>query len=307
MTSANATFPWKGEKRHWRDRLIAWGARKIAQPRLASPAPWAAHRRGFELSAGLRRFSKARGVAVQKISLGPLGALEIAPPSPERRLIWVHGGGFVVGSPETHLVMLSHLSRVANALIIAPRYRLAPEDPFPAGPDDVEAAVPEALAWRSDIGPCVLGGDSAGGCLALVALQKLLRDGTAPAATLLFSPATIVDPDRPVPDADDLLFPEEVLQRIGESYAGHADSNDPRLSPVHGNYEGAPPTMIQCVSREFLEEDSDAIAARIQAHGGPVTLEKVTRMPHVWQFMAGSSPLADAAIRRAADFMRAHA
>ncbi|MEL6689589.1 MAG: alpha/beta hydrolase [Pseudomonadota bacterium] len=299
-----ATFPWAGKPRHWRDRVIAWGARRIAQPRLASPAPWTAHRHGFEKAAGLRRFSKARGVTVKPIQLGPEGALEIAPPSLERRLVWIHGGGFVVGSPETHLVMLTHLAKVANALVIAPRYRLAPEHPFPAGPDDVDAAMAEAMAYRTETGPLTLGGDSAGGCLALVALQKLLRDGTPPAGVLLFSPATITDPARPVPDADDLLFPEEILHRIGASYSADADPKDPRFSPVNGDYTGAPPTLIQCVSREFLEEDSDAIAARLSSQGAQVTLEKVTRMPHVWQFMAGSSPLADDAIARAAAFMR---
>ncbi|MCH2076979.1 MAG: alpha/beta hydrolase [Rhodobacteraceae bacterium] len=299
-----ATFPWADKPRHWRDKVIAWGARRIAQPRLASPAPWTAHRRGFEKAAGLRRFQKARGVSVRPIELGPLGALEISPPKPERRLVWIHGGGFVVGSPETHLVMLTHLARTANALVIAPRYRLAPEDPYPAGPEDAESAVTEAMTYRGDVGPLTLGGDSAGGCLALVALQKLLKDSTAPAGVLLFSPATITDPARPVPDADDLLFPEEVLHRIGASYSINADPRDPRFAPVHGTYTGAPPTLIQCVSREYLEEDSDAIAARLTGQGVQVTLEKVARMQHVWQFMAGSSPLADDAIARAAAFMR---
>ena len=299
-----ATFPWSDTPRHWRDKLIAWVARRIAQPRLASPAPWTAHRRGFEASAGLKRFSKARGVAVRPVALGPEGALEISPPSPERRLIWIHGGGFVVGSPETHLVMLTYLARAATALVLAPRYRLAPEDPFPAGPDDVDAAVTECMNYSSDVGTITLGGDSAGGCLALVALQKLLRDGRPPSGILLYSPATIVDPARPVPDANDLLFPEVILHRIGESYAGQADTTDPRLAPVLGDYRGASPTLIQCVSGEYLEEDSDAIAARMGDQGAKVTLEKVTRMPHVWQFMAGSSPLADAAIDRSAAFIR---
>ncbi|MEO1797484.1 MAG: alpha/beta hydrolase [Pseudomonadota bacterium] len=300
-----ASFPWSGQRRHWRDRVIAWGARRIAQPSLASPAPWTAHRRGFAYSAGLRRWSRARGVTIEGVTLGPQGALTFMPRAPERRIIWIHGGGFVVGSPETHLVMLSHLARAANALVIAPRYRLAPEHPFPAAPDDIEAALPEALEYRADLGPAILGGDSAGGCLALVGLAHLLQLGTPPAAMILFSPATIIDPARPVPEADDLLFPEVILHRIGESYAGTADTSDPRLSPVKGSYVGAPPTLIQCVSREYLEEDSDAIAARLSEGGAEVKLEKVKKMPHVWQFMAGSSPLADAAIARAAAFAKA--
>ncbi|MEM9351315.1 MAG: alpha/beta hydrolase, partial [Pseudomonadota bacterium] len=285
-----ATYPWQSTQRHWRDRVIAWGARRIAQPSLASPATWASHRRGFRIAAGLRRMSRARETTYRSVSLGPQGALEIFPKRPKRRIIWIHGGGFVVGSPETHLVMLSHLAVAANALIIAPRYRLAPEHPFPSAADDVEEAVNAAFEWRSDVGPCLLGGDSAGGCLALVALAQLLTAGRAPAGVILFSPATIIDPARPVPKADDLLFPESILHRIAEAYAGQADPTDPRLSPIKGDYAGAPPTLIQCVEREFLEEDSDAIAARLAGFGADVTLEKVRKMPHVWQFMAGSSP-----------------
>ncbi|MEM8591120.1 MAG: alpha/beta hydrolase fold domain-containing protein [Pseudomonadota bacterium] len=301
-----ATYPWRGQPRHWRDRLIAWGARRIARPSLARPAAWPTHRRGFAIAAGLREFSRARGISHRRIFLGHHQALEIAPKNPERRIIWVHGGGFVVGSPETHFVMLSHLARAANAVIIAPRYRLAPEDPFPRPAHDVEEGVAAAMAWREQAGPVILGGDSAGGCLALVALAKLLREGKSPAAMLLFSPATIIDPDRPVPDADDILFPESILHRIGEAYAAGSDPSDPRLSPSQADYPGAPPTLIQCVSREFLEEDSDIIAARLASFGAQVTLEKIEKMPHVWQFMAGSSPLADDAIARAAAFARAH-
>ncbi|MEL6549730.1 MAG: alpha/beta hydrolase fold domain-containing protein [Pseudomonadota bacterium] len=300
-----ATFPWDGQPRHWRDRVIAWGAQRIVQPSLRREASWESHRRGFRLAARLRRSSRAKGISWRSVALGPLGALEILPKAPTRRLLYVHGGGFVLGAPETHLVLMTHLAKAANAAILAPAYRLAPENPFPAAADDVEAATDAARGWRRDLGPVFLGGDSAGGCLALVALQHALRTGTEIGGTVLFSPATIVDPERPVPEANDLLFPEVLLHRIGAAYARDADARDPRLAPVHGDYTGAPPTLIHCVKGEFLEEDSDEIAARLAGCGAQVTLEKVRSMPHAWHFMAGSSPLADDAVARAAAFIGA--
>ncbi|MEM6478290.1 MAG: alpha/beta hydrolase fold domain-containing protein [Pseudomonadota bacterium] len=304
MTRVEARFPWAGAKLHWRDRAIAWGARNVVRRALSAPPHWPSHRRGFAMAGRMRQLAAARGVRYRSIALGPRGALEISPEAPERRLIWVHGGGFVVGAPETHLAMLTHLARAANALIIAPRYRHAPEDPFPAAVDDIEAASREAMAWRADVGQAALGGDSAGGCLALVALAHLLARGQTPEALLLYSPATIVDPERPVPEADDLLFPESVLHDLGKVYAGDEDPKNPRLSPIHGDYRGAPRTLIQCVCGEYLEEDSDALAAHLAGFNVPVRLEKVNGMPHVWQFMAGSSPLADAAIARSAQFLK---
>ncbi|MEM6897126.1 MAG: alpha/beta hydrolase fold domain-containing protein, partial [Pseudomonadota bacterium] len=119
----DVSYPWDSMPRHWRDRAIAWGARNIARPSLARPATWAAHRRGFRTVGAIRALARPRATRHRKIALGPLGALEITPPNPERRLIWVHGGGFILGAPETHLAMMSHLALAANALVIAPRYR----------------------------------------------------------------------------------------------------------------------------------------------------------------------------------------
>lgn len=299
------SYPWDGAPRSWRDRAIAWSAQTLVHPSLKRKASWQAHRRGFRAAGALRSLARAAGAQTKKIGLGRLGALEITPPAPSRRLIWIHGGGFVLGSPETHLAMMSHLAVAANALVIAPRYPLAPEHPFPAAVEAIEEVIGTAMEWRPEIGPPSLGGDSAGGCLALVALARLLREGRRPAAVVLFSPATLMDPARPVPKAKDLLFPEILLHRIGAAYAAGADIADPRLSPVLADFPGAPPTLIQCVAGEYLEEDSDWIAERLSQFGARVTVEKARRLPHVWQFMAGSSPRADDAIARVGAYLDA--
>ncbi|MGR3467564.1 MAG: alpha/beta hydrolase fold domain-containing protein, partial [Shimia sp.] len=147
---------------HWRDRAINWGARNMARGFLTLPMPWALHRASFEASGRLR--SRARGVAVERTRLAGRLAATYTPPQPERRLVWIHGGGFVTGSPFSHAGMLSHLAAMANAVVIAPSYRLAPENPFPAGIEDVEAALAALDDIRPDLPSISLGADSAGGC-----------------------------------------------------------------------------------------------------------------------------------------------
>ena len=288
---------------HWRDRAVATLARVIVKPSLALPLPWGWHRLSF--AAAGRSRPMAAGISRHPVTLGGRPALAFAPAAPERRLFWVHGGGFVMGSPRTYAGLLSHLSRAANALVLAPSYRLAPEHPFPAACDDVDAALAAAQDHRPDLGPLALGGDSAGGCLVLGALAGALGRGERFGPLLLASTAALIDPDRPVPPADDLLFPVSILRRIARDYAGGHDPDDPRLSPVHATFAGAPPALLHCASGELLEQDTDAVANRLRADGASATVEKAVRAPHAWHFMAGSLPAADIAVARMAAFLGA--
>jgi acetyl esterase/lipase len=290
---------------HWRDRLTARAAPLLIKPSLGLPLPWWWHRMFFGLAGRTRPM--AMGVTRKQVTLGGRPGLVFSTRRPERRLFWVHGGGFCVGSPRTYAGLMSHLARAANAVVIAPSYRLASEHPFPAAPDDVDAALAEAEAMNPELGPLNLGGDSAGGCLVLGAMAGGLARGQRYGVLLLASPAGLLDVTRPVPPADDLLFPVTILRRIARDYARGHDPADPRLSPVHADLTGAPPALIHCAKGELLEEDTDLIAAQLQAAGGEVTVEKAARTVHAWHFMAGILPVADLAVARMADFLRRHA
>lgn len=289
---------------HLRDRATAHGARLFVKPSLALPLPWVWHRAVFGLAGRLRPM--APGITCKPVTLGGRPGLVFSSRAPERRLMWVHGGGFCVGSPRTYAGLLSHLAKAANAVVIAPSYRLAPEHPFPAAPDDVEAALAEAELMHTELGPLSLGGDSAGGCLVLGAMAGGLARGQGYGALLLASSAGLIDVDRPVPPADDQLFPVSILRRIARDYARGHDPADPRLSPVHADLTGAPPVLIHCAKGELLEEDTDLITAHLREAGCDVTVEKAVRTVHAWHFMAGSLPVADLAVKRMADFLRAH-
>lgn len=290
----------------WQDRAIAMSARWMIKPNLSLPLPWSTKRRSFAFAGWSR--PTAPGIRYEPVKIGERTGALYTPRHPSMRIFWIHGGGFVIGSPKSHQGMLSHLAKAANAAVFVPKYRRAPEHPFPAAVDDVEAAFDAIQGLRPDLGPLVLGGDSAGGTLALVGLARsLAKVAPAFAGAILISPATDLDPNRDIPDADDLLFPLRMFHRVKEVYVRDADPRDPRLSPIHGDYTGAPPVLIHCSTREYLETDSDAIAARLAEQGTAVTLEKYQNLPHVFHFMAGSSPSANDAIERLARFARTQA
>ncbi|MEM6729482.1 MAG: alpha/beta hydrolase fold domain-containing protein [Pseudomonadota bacterium] len=286
---------------HWRDRMINFGARNLVRPSLALPVPWSVHRAGFAMGGVMR--PRAPGVTTQEVEIAGRPALIHRTENPKRRLLWMHGGGFTVGSPWTHAGLCSHLALEADAAIICPSYRRAPEHPFPAAFDDALAALKEAEGIETALGPLALGGDSAGGCLILSAMAQRLREGARYATLLLSSPAGFIDGTRPIPpEARDLLFPISILRRIARDYAGNADPRDPRLSPIFERFEHAPPTLIHCVTEELLAEDSEKLEARMREDGVDVHLEKFSGAPHAFHFMAGASPRANAALRRLVAF-----
>jgi monoterpene epsilon-lactone hydrolase len=283
----------------WRDKALALASRALVKQVLRLPIPWSVHRQAFRLAAPRLPL---RGASYEQTEIAGIRCGIVTPPGARGTLLWLHGGGFVLGTDRAYLGLAAALARQAGVRIILPNYRLAPEHPFPAGPDDC-LAVARAVATE---GPFALAGDSAGGCLAAVTLASLLRDGTPPTHLILASPVVDLDPKRPVPDTSgELLFPLSILYRVGRDYAGHADPKDPRVSPVHAEFKGAPPTLIQCARGEVLEGDTDAIAGRLRAGGAEVTVQKTSGVPHVWQLFAGRTPKADRAITRMADFLRA--
>lgn len=283
----------------WRDRALALSSRAVVKQLLRLPLPWTLHRQAFRLFAPSLPLP---GLDYAQVEIAGVPCGVLTPPEPTGTLLWLHGGGFVLGTDRAYLNLCGALARLTGRRVILPNYRLAPEHAFPAAPDDCIAV---ARAVAKD-GPFALAGDSAGGCLALVTLADLLRDGTPPTHLLLASPVVDLDPARPVPDTSgELLFPLSVLYRVGADYAGHADASDPRVSPIHAEFPGAPATLIQCAKGEVLEGDSDAIADRLRAGGASVEVQKTGGVPHVWQLFAGRTPKADAAVARMATFLGA--
>ena len=284
----------------WRDRVLAFGARAVVKPVFALPLSWRTHRRLADF--GARRHRVPAGVRVEWREIAGVRVRVSRPQdaAPDALpLLWLHGGGFVMCSPLTHAPLLDALALAARRPVLAPAYRLAPEHPFPAGFDD-------ALAVARAVGPHALGGDSAGANLALGTAALLAAGGRAPERLVLLSPPVDLDPARtPPPGAREMVLPLAAVARIFRAYLPPgADPRDPRLSPIHADWQGAPPTLIHAARGELMQGDAEAIAAKLAAAGAAVRLELWDGVPHDWHMAAGHAPAADRAVRAIGRFLR---
>jgi acetyl esterase/lipase len=231
----------------------------------------------------------------------PRGAREDA------RLIFFHGGCYVLGTAEAYRNQASHFARLAGADTFIPDYRLAPEHPFPAAFDDAWA-VYRALAAEG-AGKLALVGDSAGGGLALAVLAAAARAGgslTQPAAAAVMSPWVdlALDGKSMQSRADaDALFTRDVLAAFVGEYLQGKDPRDPNASPLYGALSGLPPIRIDVGDDEILLDDSTRYAERAAAAGVGVTLAIWAGMPHVFQGAVGKLTAATEAVDAAGRFL----
>lgn len=244
--------------------------------------------------------------------LGGVPVLRVATPrsDPGRHILFLHGGGYVTGSPELYRQVLWRLADAAAARVDAAAYRLAPEHPFPAAVEDALTAWRGLMADGADPRRTAFVGDSAGGGLAL-ALALRARDAGEhlPAAIVALSPWTDLavtgESVRRNARADPMLNADDI-PHLAARYLGGADPRNPYASPLYGDPGGLPPTLIQVGSDEILCDDAVRMAARVREAGGTVELEIWRRMPHVWQAFASVMPEARRAIARIGQFVRQH-
>ena len=229
--------------------------------------------------------------------------------SPERTLLYFHGGGFSIESPRLHTNFATAIGRGVNARALLVDYRLAPEYPFPAGPDDCL----QAYRWLlNQPGVCpsriVIAGDSAGANLTLVTLLQIKEAGLPmPAAAWALSPG--VDCDWSHTNFEELqkldpMFTRQALD-IMTPYFGDADRSDSRISPINGDLRGLPPMLLEAGEKEMLRDHPPRFAERAQAAGVEVVCRVWQGMPHVFQSF-GFLPEAKLARQQACDFLNEH-
>jgi epsilon-lactone hydrolase len=226
---------------------------------------------------------------------------------PGRNVLFLHGGGFIIGSSALYRHFTWRLASAARARVLSVDYRLAPEHPFPAALEDAVAAYRWLLADVADPLRIAVVGDSAGGGLGFALLLRLRDEGVAlPAAAVALSPWTDLALSGASLSlnnaADPLIGAEEVLRFVNYYLAG-ADPCHPYVSPLYGRHEGLPPTLIQVGSDEVLRDDAVRMAERMRAAGCRIELEIWPRMPHVWHLFAPVMPEARRAIERVGDFL----
>jgi len=228
---------------------------------------------------------------------------------PKALLVYLHGGGYFACSTRTHRPFTTAFAQ-RGLRVYAPDYRLAPENPFPAA---VEDAVAVWRAVRAEAGtslPMVIGGDSAGGGLALATMLKLRAEGDAlPAAAALFSPLTDlvgIGESRRTNDRRCAMFHGQGMQRATEFYMGdgRGDPRDPLASPLYADLAGLPPMLIHVGADETLRDDSTELARRARAAGVRVELTVWPVVPHVWQLFHPFVPEGRQSLAAAAAFLR---
>lgn len=219
-------------------------------------------------------------------------------------LLYLHGGGYVLGGLGTHGAFAARLAAETGLATAVLDYRLGPEHHHPAALDDALASVD----WLIDRGippeRIVVAGDSAGGGLTLATLVALRDRGITPAAGVALSPWADLTCRASTYDtigAADPLVSRDHLTAYAAAYAGDTPLSDPALSPAFADLSGLPPVLIQVGGVEVLLDDSLTVAARIEAAGGDVTLQRWDEGIHVFQML--DAPESDQAIAEIAAFV----
>lgn len=288
--------------------LIRFLLRFLVKP-LFGPGPRIATQRRV-LGWSARLAPAARGVARVDARWGGVAGETLVPAGAGNgaTVLYLHGGGYCIGSPAVYRALTSALAAASGLPVHVPDYRLAPEHPCPAALEDARAVYDELAASGRAV---VLAGDSAGGGLALALAQALRRDGApAPAGLALLSPwvdLTCGSGTHERNEALDPMLSQAGLKRWAAGYAGSRDVADPACSPLRGALAGLPPMLIQAGTDEVLLDDSLQLQVRAEAAGGRATLRVFPGLWHVFQVHAGLLRAADDAIAELGAFARERA
>jgi len=256
-------------------------------------------------------------VMVETVAAGGVPSERISGPASARArtVLYLHGGAYVMGSPDSHRHLGAAIAQAAEATVLLPHYRLAPEHPFPAALEDAVTV----YRWLiSDEGGNVLprnlviAGDSAGGGLTMATLCKLRDEGIAlPGAGVCFSPWVDLECAEPSWDRNQ---PWDYLPRFSTTpefncakmYAGELPLTHPLVSPIHADIRGLPPLLIQVGEVETLHDEAVLLAKRAKDASVDVTLQIYPDMVHVFQGFGSLAPQVKQAMMNVGEFIDAH-
>jgi len=250
---------------------------------------------------------------VERVNAPAAPAEWLRPPSaaPGRVVLYLHGGGYVIGSSRSHRHLAAAIAGAAGASALLLDYRLAPEHPFPAAVEDATAA----YRWLLDqaIAPerIVIAGDSAGGGLTVATLLAL-REARVPlpAGGVCISPwvdLTCSGASYRTMAAADPIVRRAGVEEMARAYLGATPPRTPLASPLFADLRGLPPLLIHVGSDEVLLDDAVQLAERAKAAGVDATLEIYDRMIHVWHWFMPMLDEAQTAVEAIGRFVRSRA
>lgn len=226
----------------------------------------------------------------------------------DRAILYLHGGGYVIGSPKTHRALTTKLAEAAGTKLLAIDYRMGPEDPCPAAIEDAVAAYRHLLDQGYAPARLAISGDSAGGGLTMATLVALRDQGLPlPAAGAPISPWVDLTGDSATmetrADADPMVQ-REGLRQMAAHYLGGRDPKDPEASPLFADLAGLPPLLVQVGDHETLLDDSRSLAEKAKAAGVEVDLEVWPEMIHVWHMFHFMLPEGTQALDKIGAFLQ---
>ncbi len=225
-------------------------------------------------------------------------------------VLYLHGGGYVIGSPRSHRHVAAAIASAAGIAAMLPDYRLAPEHPYPAAVDDAVAAYVWLLRRGIAPGRIVIAGDSAGGGLTVATLIAIRQRGRPlPAAGVCISPwvdLTCSAASYTTRAEADPMVTRDGVAEMARLYLAGADAKTPLASPLHADLTGLPPRLIQVGNDEVLLDDSTQLAAQAQAAGVNAEVEVWPDMIHVWHWFLPMLDEAQRAVTRIGDFVKGH-
>lgn len=286
-------------------RLFTLLMRWLVQPVLTTSKDPNKARRGFRMMA---RFLRVPPLLLHLVDEGPVPVHWI---SVKRRnadwvILYLHGGGYITGSPQTHLGLAGRIAKLTGLQVASVDYRLAPEHPAPAALEDARIAHAAIMAKGYPAGQIILGGDSAGGGLALALLADLGARGLSPAGLFAFSPWTdlaMTGDSLTTNEGRDPLLPVRRMPDLVQMVLGDMDPRDPQISPLYARFDRPPPVLLQVGSVEILLDDSRRMAAVLRQAGGEVQVAVWPGCPHVWQMLDCYVPEARLALLQVRDFV----
>ncbi|MFT4570723.1 MAG: monoterpene epsilon-lactone hydrolase [Hyphomicrobiaceae bacterium] len=254
-------------------------------------------------------FPVPNGVEVEAVDGGgvPCEWVRMPETNEDRVVLYLHGGGYVIGSPTTHRSLVARIAAASGARVLSADYRLAPEHPFPAAVEDAVAAYGYLLAEGISPSTIVIAGDSAGGGLTLATLLALRDAGTPlPSGGVCLSPWTDLEGtggSASDPSIGDPMIEIDGLRMFGELYGG-SEMQNPLAAPLHASLAGLPSLLVLVGTREVLLDDSTRLAERAKADGVDLTLIKEEGLIHVWPLFGEGVPESVAAVNTIGAFIR---
>jgi acetyl esterase/lipase len=255
-------------------------------------------------------FRVAADVAVQTVTIAdrPAEWLRAAGAESPHVLLYLHGGGYVMGSPNTHRALAGELSRAARARVLLPDYRLAPEAPFPAAVEDTVAIYAALLAQGCAPDQIAIAGDSAGGGLTAATLIALRdRQLPLPRAGVCLSPWSDLccsNASYQTRAAADPMVNAQDIEFMAAAYLNGADPHSPLASPNRADLRGLPPLLIHVGRDEVLLDDAIVLHEAARSAGIDSTLEIWDDMIHVWHAFHPMLPEGRRGIERIGEYLR---